>query len=456
MMRKVAFLKWLVLMLTVFAALQSPLRHADSQNIFSGNEDYFVEAVVSDPSPFAGEQVIYSFLFYRAVSFQDSLSYSPPNFEGFWRTDMKENSTYSTQVSGRTYGVTQIDTAIYPSFDGELTIQPATLTLPATVFQDEEILNTQPVQIQVRPLPDGAPDGFDGAVGQFSMTATLDRQSLTLGEPFKLQVTVYGTGNIEQLTAPQLDLPENWRIYTNPPTYANAVQEGVLLGEKTFEWLLIPSEAGSIPLPQVTLWYFDPLELNYRSATTGSVNLEVLPSSDVPVAFDFSGPAVETLPLKLIDNSLSVGSGGLSGIFWILWVLPPAVFGLVWWWSRQQSSIQQRNQRRFTTKALERALRDLISASKAAPQEGYLLVKQIIYAYLGDRLDTDLSKLSQSELQMTLAAQGSPEPLAHELIVCLDMADSGIYAPQDDGDFKALIERSATILKALDPEWENS
>ena len=426
------------------------------QDDLEGYGDYFVEAVVNNPSPFAGEQVIYSFRFYRAVSFEESLSYSPPSFEGFWRTDMEENSNYPAQVNGRTYGVSQVDTAIYPNFDGELTIDPATLTIPATVFQEREVLRTQPLRMQVRPLPDGAPEGFSGAVGQFSMTATLDRQSLTLGEPFTLQVTVYGTGNVEQLTSPLLDLPENWRSYVNPPSYRNVVQEGVLLGEKTFEWLLIPSDAGSIPLPQVTLWYFDPLELNYRSATTGSVTLEVLPSADAPVIFDFSGPDVEALPLKVVDDSLNMGSSGTSGIFWVLWLLPPALFGVVWWWSHQQASIQQRQQRRYTTKALDRAVRDLTSASKAPPEEGYRLVKQIIYAYLEGRLNADLSRLSQPETQAILTEQGIPVTLTAELFTCLEIADSGIYAPHDYGDLQALIDRSSSILKALDPEWTNA
>jgi hypothetical protein len=206
----------------------------------------------------------------------------------------------------------------------------------------------------------------------------------------------------------------------------------------------------------VTLWYFDPLELNYRSATTGSVTLEVLPSADAPVIFDFSGPDVEALPLKVVDDTLSMGSGTTSGIFWVLWLLPLALFGVVWWWTHQQASIQQLQQRRYTTKALDRAVRDLTSASKAPPEEGYRLVKQIIYAYLASRLNADLSRLSQPETQTILTEQGIPVALTEELFACLEIADSGIYAPHDYGDLQALIDRSSSILKALDPEWTNA
>ncbi len=417
--------------------------------------DYFVEAVVSNPTPFVGEQVIYSFRLYTAVQLPPA-SYSPPDFEGFWRTDMGPNISTEAQINGRLYSVTQRDTALFANAAGEITIAPSRLILPATVFEEGQVLTTESVALQVRPLPQDAPDDFGGAVGQLNMSATIDRQTLQQGEPFTLRLSISGTANIEQLTAPQFPLPDGWRVYQNPADYQSTVQNGVLVGEKVFEWLLAPGTSGTLPLPEITLSYFDPVNLAYRTVNTGSVTLEVLPA-DEGSAIPRAEAAVlaPALPLKALTTPLAMVGGGITPAFWALWLIPPAALAVGWWWMRQQHVLLRPNASDKSTKALARARRGLQAARKLGDGAGHKAVKDVVLAYFSDRLAGAPANVdSMADLQAVMDTHGINEQLQGRLLTCLELADSGIYAPTPDTDMELLVDRTTKVLIAVDAAWK--
>ena len=418
--------------------------------------DYFVEAVVSNATPFVGEQVIYSFRLYTAVQLPPA-SYSPPDFEGFWRTDMGPNTSTEAQINGRLYSVTQRDTALFANAAGEITIDPSQLILPATVFEDGEVLTTESVALQVRPLPAGAPDNFGGAVGQLNMSATIDHQTRQQGEPFTLRLSISGTANIEQLTAPEFPLPDGWRVYQNPADYQSTVQNGVLVGEKVFEWLLAPGTSGTLPLPEITLSYFDPVNLAYRTVNTGSVTLEVLPADESSGAAPIAEAAVlaPALPLKALTTPLAVGGSGITPAFWALWLIPPAALAVGWWWMRQQHVLLRPNPNDKSTKALARARRSLQTARKLGDGAGHKAVKDVVLAYFKDRLEgTPVNVDSMADLQTVMDRHGINEQLQGRLLTCLELADSGIYAPTPDTDMELLVDRTTKVLIAVDAAWK--
>ncbi|MCA8950625.1 MAG: BatD family protein, partial [Planctomycetes bacterium] len=64
----------------------------------------------------------------------------------------------------------------------------------------------EPVSLEVLPIPEkGRPTPYYGAVGRFTLDAALDRDTVTVGNSVKLQLTVRGQGNLEFLRLPELD-----------------------------------------------------------------------------------------------------------------------------------------------------------------------------------------------------------------------------------------------------------
>jgi BatD DUF11 like domain len=437
-MRRIFYLCALILLCGVKAQAQDT------------NLDYFVEADVNNPMPFVGQQIIYRFRLYIAVD--EKVFYGSPDFQGYWKAEMGRTDA-SAQRNGRSYNVIQFDTALYPTYPGEIVIAPATITIPDTVFQDGEVLVSNSIVIQSRPLPEGAPENFGGAVGDFTMQATLDQQSLALGEPFSLRLIVTGTGNVEQLPAPDLPLPADWRVYPNPTAYRSAVQNGILVGEKTFEWLIAPAQAGSQTLPEITLHYFDPANLVYRSASSAAVNLEILPAEESPtqIAAVLAQPA---LAIKPISASLQSGQPGVSLFFWILWLIPPAVLGGVWWWTRQQSIIKSNRLKSQQSRALLRAKEHLQAARKMPSDLVYRRTAETILTYLGDKLDVSPANVVQSQLRDLMVKRGASESLVDNVLACLEWAESGRYAPIEEVNILPLIEQTYKALATLDSTWK--
>ena len=62
--------------------------------------------------------------------------------------------------------------------------------------------------IQVDPLPQ-KPEGFSGGVGQFSISASVDKNTVKAGNPVKVRVVIGGNGNLKLIIQPELSLPKD-------------------------------------------------------------------------------------------------------------------------------------------------------------------------------------------------------------------------------------------------------
>jgi len=421
--------------------------------------DYFVEAVVDNPAPYVGQQITYRFRFYDAVGISNPL-YEAPDFEGFWRVDKQIITRTAQQSNNRQYTVTELDTALYPTRTGIITIAPAKVLLPENVFNEAAEVSAAPLTIEVKSLPEGAPDGFTGAVGQFDLSATLDRQSAKSGEPFVLRLTVTGTGNVEQLTLPGTLEADGWRIYQNPTTFSTQETNSLLIGAKVYEYLLIPEQIGSQTLPPFTLHYFDPATMQYRSVSTQPVTLEVLPGDAItiqtPSATNTPPQEIASLALKPVSTIAQDITATPGIMFWLMWLLPPLGVGGCWWWVWRQERRRLRQPDLRRSMALTRALGQLRGLSKPSGDKGYQFLRQAILNYFGDKLNRQPGYLTDSDLQTMLDELDVPANLQERVMVCLEWANEGQYAPKGAVDMKMLVNRTSEVLTAVDSLWNST
>src|SRR5688572_22836372 len=146
-------------------------------------QDFYVEAEVDKNTPYLGEQVIYTFRFYQAINFFGQPDYQPPPFTDFWSSDILSQPHYKTEAYGREYLVTEIRTALFPANLGEIVIDPGRLIIPGGLLNPDIKLESNPLTIEARPLPGGAPADFTGAVGQFQIRASLSQAETKVNEP---------------------------------------------------------------------------------------------------------------------------------------------------------------------------------------------------------------------------------------------------------------------------------
>ena len=72
----------------------------------------------------------------------------------------------------------------------------------------ETTLRTEPISITVKPIPvNNQPPAYNGATGRFTIAAMLVSNNLFKNEEGKLEITISGTGNFTQLSAPVIEWP---------------------------------------------------------------------------------------------------------------------------------------------------------------------------------------------------------------------------------------------------------
>ena len=159
------------------------LSPADEQDAF------LVSAEVDDASPYVGQQVTYTFSYLSIFGFfARPQGYEPPKFTGFWHREDPFWREIRDIVGTRRYGGMEVDTLIFPAIEGSVTIEPASISVPPSRFRSGRTLETNPVELEVRPLPDGGPDDFRGAVGDYRVAARVTSGAAAVNEPLTLSL----------------------------------------------------------------------------------------------------------------------------------------------------------------------------------------------------------------------------------------------------------------------------
>ncbi len=249
----------------------------------------------SKSSCYVGEPIVATYKLYTRLKSESKLS-KTPSFNGFSVIEIQrpEETEYAREkLNGREYHVYTIRKAqLYPLQDGSVELESATLDnvvrflKPSAVAGSQETvyrflngftvspdavaietvsLSSKPVLVTVKPLPEkGKPDGFKGAVGKFTILASLEKNSFASNETGKLTVTISGDGNLQLVTAPDIAWPAGIETFE-----ANALEELVptsvpVSGKKIFEFPFAVDKPGEYSLPAVHFSYFDPATSSYK------------------------------------------------------------------------------------------------------------------------------------------------------------------------------------------------
>jgi hypothetical protein len=154
---------------------------------------------------------------------------------------------------------------------------------PFGPFQGEpaEIhLKSEPVTLDIKPLPPNPPATFSGAVGNFTMTTEAKPKSVQVGDPITVTSTIAGRGNFDHMNAPALEDERGWHKYPSSAKFKQDDDVGIS-GAKTFEVVISPNEKKS-SVPPLSFSYFDPLKENYVTMRSDPIPVQVEGTSVAP------------------------------------------------------------------------------------------------------------------------------------------------------------------------------
>lgn len=140
---------------------------------------------------------------------------------------------------------------------------------------------TDPVELQVRALPQPAPAGFSGVVGDFKLESKIVPAQPKAGEPVTWTLTLKGTGNWADVQLPARAIPADIRAL-QPKQQRDFKENDLFRGSVNEDLVLIPSRAGELQLEPVRFVYFNPQTEQYETAVAHPPMLSVAPGA-VPV-----------------------------------------------------------------------------------------------------------------------------------------------------------------------------
>ena len=203
---------------------------------------------------------------------------------------------------GMSYTSVAYPSTITPTRSGNISIGPAKIRLMTREMlmdpfprqaNSEVYLQVPKLEISSKPLPAGAPEGFENAVGSFRISSSTAVTAVQEGDPISVELIVTGSGNLDTLRPPQLVNASGWKIY-DTTTEQRGDERRQLSGSVVFHQSIRPLEMKS-EIPPFRLIYFDPKDETYKTLTTEPIALQMRPNSS-PGA---NPAAVQALPVPI-------------------------------------------------------------------------------------------------------------------------------------------------------------
>lgn len=317
------------------------------------------------------------------------------------------------------------------------------------------------ITIQVDPLPQ-RPSGFSGGVGQYTVSATLDKTQVKANDPVKLRVVVSGAGNMKLLKQPIVKFPKDFDSYDAKVTDQTKLTTQGLEGSIIYDFLAVPRHQGEFDIPAVEYTYFDTRANDYKTVRTEAFHLSVAKGSGTGTVAAFNGQE----DVKLLNSDIryiktgdthqrAVGDFFFgSAEYWTLLAVLLLGFVSLFVIFRRRAIenadvVKQRagKANKVATKRLKKAAR-LLKENRQG--EFYDEVLRALWGYVGDKLSMPVEQLSRDNISQQLEARGVSAETIQQFIGALDECEFARYAPGDaTGNMNKVYDAAMTAITQI-------
>ncbi|MGE5212167.1 MAG: BatD family protein [Nitrospirota bacterium] len=404
---------------------------AQSQSA-SARDLVFAELIVPKKTAYVGEIVPVQIRMGFDARVHPRLT-EPPDItgQGFTAQKLQQSSQNLETINGRPFEVVTFKTAIAAARAGKFEIGPVKAKAQVVVprrrnaprsrspfdlfdlddpFSDpffsnpfagfgerrEIQITSDPVPLEVKPLPGNAPPSFSGAIGSFTMATDAKPKSVQVGDPITVTTTISGRGNFDRVNAPLLEDDRGWHKYPPSSKFKQDDEVGIS-GTKTFEMVVSPNE-NKQTLPVLAFSYFDPAKEQYvtlhseatpitvQGGATAPAVAQQGASSPVTAARGGAAGVNSTKPqdilYQLTEPSRRVASFEplyTRRTFWVAQSLPLAALLVFAGWKIRRARLEDREARRIGALQHEAAeLMHKLRRDDASPREYYAEASRVV------------------------------------------------------------------------------
>lgn len=210
--------------------------------------------------------------------------------------------------AGQGDGQFKVIRAVVPAFSAQpMKVAPERSTMDLGLVERTQtffgtttrtVRRTLPVQwepFEVLPLPEeGKPEGFSGAIGQFTLASRFDPRTLAVGDIARWELLLLGKGRLNgaAIVPPTLD-SALFKVYSAEPPQ---VGDGVLAAVAR---TVVPISTQAVEVAEAAFDYFDPVAGHYERSVAPALAIEVgerRPGEAVTVkTIDLAAPGAEAV-----------------------------------------------------------------------------------------------------------------------------------------------------------------
>lgn len=456
------------------------LRDAGSQ--ISGS-DLFIKVSANKKRVHEQEPVLLTYKVYTLVSLTQ-LRGDMPDLKSFYtqEVDLPQQKSFSIEtVNGRPYRTcTWSQYVMFPQMTGKLQIP--SITFEGIVVQQNR--NIDPfeaffnggsgyievkkkivapgIEIQVDPLP-ARPSNFSGGVGQFTITATLNKTSVQANDPVSMRIVVSGVGNLKLIKQPLVTIPKDFDKYDAKITDQTKLTTNGLEGSKIYDILMVPRHQGRYEIPPVEFTYFDTKTNSYQTAKSEAFVLDVAKGSGAGKVNDFTGQE-DLQELNKDIRHIKMGKAEVQDVdhffygstaYGISLAVLALIFISLFIIFRKRAiehadltRMRGKKANKVATKRLKKAAKLMAENQSSA---FYDEVLRALWGYVGDKLNIPVAQLSRENISQRLSErQVSPVVIA-QFIEALDECEFQRYAPGDPkGNMQKVYDKAMTAISQIE------
>ncbi len=457
-----------------------------------GNEvkdNVFIKLIVNKRNTFVGEQIVATYKIYTRLSIVDNAINELPSFNGFYSQEITEAGQGNLKpeiVNGVQFNTAIIKQVVLsPQRNGKLTLDPLSMDLVLRIqdnrkarsvfdqffgsyrdIQYKAVSNKATINVERLPL-NGKPTSFDGAVGSFKISSTIDKQEVKTNEAINLKIKLSGKGNVKLLKDPKLEFPPDFEVYDPKENTSIKTTTAGVEGNKSFEYLIIPRHPGEFTIPSYSFFYFDPIRKKYVTESTPEYKINVLRGENDPAEISGGGTrAVSKKDIALLGSDIRyIKPNGFnlkeansfylgSVLFWILMIGPVMILSLLLLIRKRILESQKdvvgtrrRKAKKLATKHLKAAEAHLNNNESS---KFYEEIFRSVYGFLSNKFSIPVAELNKERIQKELSSIGIDPQTIQELIEILNSCEMARYAPVSDLTEQNVYDKVIELIETIE------
>ena len=449
---------------------------SSSTNI-TGN-DLFIRVSANKRRVYEQEPVLLTYKVYTQVELTQ-LEGKMPDLTGFHTQEIplpQQKSFHLERVKGRPYKVvTWSQYVMFPQVTGELRIP--SITFKGTVVRQnrsvdpfeaffnggsgyvevKKNIEAPGLTIQVDALPK-KPVNFSGGVGNFNITASLNKLEVKAGEPLSLCVVVSGKGNLKLIRQPEINLPRDFDKYDPKVKDNTKLTSSGVEGNKEYTFLVVPRNQGTFTIPSIEFTYYDTILNSYKTVKTQVFSVTVFPGDKLKEPSLYDAEKENDIHDIIIDVKTGNTENGTffgSTIYWISLVslFLSFIFLLIVFRQRalERSNIVGMRGKKANIIAQKRLKYAKRLMTEGLQNEFYDEVLRALWDYVGYKLNIPTEALSRDNIAENLYSNYVDNETVNKFLQALDECEFKRYAPGDSsGNMNSTFEMAFIAISNIE------